>query len=178
MEWKTSGIPSIEVGGRYIPVQSLWLKDTWGYRKYYRIKTVLDLKSGKPSSSFCWSQLARDNNDRIGALVMGAHRSGWLKVGSSGKFLPYLFVALDALPRKIRKKLLIPLDYELLEEEDAILAKEKAACPYYVGSKRSNLFHEPGCWQAKRIKETYKLVFASKKEALGSGYTAHRACGG
>jgi len=78
----------------------------------------------------------------------------------------------------VRKKLLIPLDYELVEEDETILAKERKSSSYYVGSKRSNLFHEPGCWQAKRIKETQRIIFETKQKALEAGYTAHKVCGG
>jgi len=125
-----------------------------------------------------WSQLAKDQKGRIGALIVGVHRSGWLRVGSSKRTLPYLFVSLDALSKKVRKKLLIPLDYELIEQEDAILAREIEPCSFYVASKHSNLFHESGCWQAKRIKGNHRIVFETKEQALKSGYTPHRVCGG
>ncbi|MBE0478538.1 hypothetical protein IBX65_05390 [Candidatus Aerophobetes bacterium] len=178
MEWKASGISCIQVGGRYVPLKTLWLKDRWGQKKRFRVKTVLDLRNSKHGFLLPWSQLARDEKGRIGALIVGAHHSGWLRIGSSRKFLPYLFVSLDALARKVRKKLLVPLDYELIEEEDSILAREKEICSYYIASKRSNLFHEPGCWQAKRIKDKYRIVFRTRKEALSSGYIPHKICGG
>jgi len=178
MRWRPSGIPSIQVGGRYISLNTLWLKDKWGQRKRFRVRTIPDPGKRKGLSLPSWSQLARDEKGRIGALIVGAHHSGWLKIGSSRETLPYLFVSLDALPKRVRKKLLIPLEYELIEEEDTILAREKATSSFYVASRNSNLFHEPGCWQAKRIKDNYKIIFKTKKQALASGYTPHRGCGG
>jgi len=178
MRWKTSGIASLKVGERYIPVKTLWLKDKWGQRKRYRVQTVQSVEQGKTRFIPAWSQLARDERGIIGALITAAHYTGWLKIGKSKKTSPYLFVSLDALPKKVRKKLLIPLDYELVEEDETILAKERKSSSYYVGSKRSNLFHEPGCWQAKRIKETQRIIFETKQKALEAGYTAHKVCGG
>jgi len=177
MEWKQSGIPFIKVGGKCVSLKTVWLKDKWGHRRRFRVRTVFN-PTQETHILPSWSQLAKDERGRIGALIVGRHHSGWLKIGSSNRLLPYLFVSLDALPKKVRKKLLIPLEYELVEEEEAILAKEKEVRSYYVGSKRSNLFHEPGCWQAKRIKDDHRIIFKDKKQALSLGYTAHRVCGG
>jgi len=159
-------------------VKSLRLKDKWGRKKYFRVKTVPAPQEEKASFNYCWGQLAKDDKGRIGALIMGVHHCGWLKIGVSERKVPYLFVSLDALPKKVRKKLLIPLNYELVEEEDTILAVEKDSHSFYVGSKNSRLFHEPGCPQAKRIKESYRIIFHTKKEALESGYVPHKICGG
>lgn len=178
MEWKTSGIPAVQVGGRCIPLKTVCLKDRWDRKKRFRIRTIFGPEEGRANLIPPWSQLARDEKGRIGALIFGAHHSGWLKIGSSGRRFPHLFVSLDALPKKVRRKLLIPLDYELIEQEDIILAREKRLCSYYVGSRNSNLFHEPGCWQAKRIKNNHRIVFRTKKQALCSGYTPHKICGG
>jgi len=177
MEWKSSGISSIKVGGRYVPLTTLWLKDKWGQRKRFRVRTLVNINQKKPFFLPSWSQLAKDEKGRVGALIVGAHHSGWLKVGSYKEVVPYLFVSLDALPKKVRKKLLIPLEYELIEEEDMILARERGSS-FYLASKRSKFFHEPGCWQAKRIKEENKVIFKTKKEAIASGYTPHKICGG
>ena len=178
MHWKLSGIPSLQIGGRCVPLSTLWLKDKWGQKRRFRIRTVHGSDDRRTSRSPSWSQLAKDEKGRIGVLVVGYHRSGWLKVGSSEKMIPYLFAPLDALAKKVRKKLLIPLDYELVEEEDAILAREKESCPWYVASKNSHLFHESGCWQAKRIKDNCRMVFKTREQALRSGYTPHKSCGG
>jgi len=178
MRWKISGISSIQVGGKCIPLSTLWLKDRWGRRRRFRVSTFAGFDERKHRSVPSWSQLARDEKGRIGALIVGAHHSGWLRIGSSKKIVPYLFVSLDALPKKVRRKLLIPIEYELIEEEDTIVAREKNPSPFYIASKNSKLFHEPGCWQAKRIKDEYKVIFKTRKEALEAGYTPHRVCGG
>ncbi|HDN85018.1 MAG TPA: hypothetical protein ENG47_04610 [Candidatus Aerophobetes bacterium] len=178
MIWRESGVPSIKVGGKYVPVKTLFLKDKWGQKKRFRVQTILNLKEKKPHYTPAWAQLARDSKGKIGAIVAGAHSSGWIRVGSSRETQPYIFVSLDALPKKVRKKLLVPLDYELIEEEGTILAKEKKEYPWYVGNLKSRLFHEAGCWQAKRIKSENKIIFKTKKEAFKAGYTPHKLCGG
>lgn len=178
MNWKTSGIAALKIGERYVPLRTVWLKDKWGQRRRYRIQTIQSIKQNRTRFNPAWSQLARDERGIIGALISPAYYTGWLKIGRAKKLSPYIFVPLDALPKKVRKKLLIPLDYELIEEDGNILAKEKNCFNFYVGSKSSNLFHEPGCWQAKRIKETRKIIFETKQKALEAGYTAHKVCGG
>ena len=177
MQWKSSGTLSLQVAGKYVPLNTVCLKDEWGQKRRFRIKTLLSADEKKARLASSWSQLAKDPKGRIGALIVGAHRSGWLRIGSSERTLPYLFVSLDALSKKARKKLLIPLDYELIEQEDTILAREIEPCSFYVASKHSNLFHEPGCWQAKRIRGNHRVVFKTKEEALGSGYIPHKICG-
>lgn len=159
-------------------VKTLFLKDKWGQKKRFRVQTTLSPEKRQRHPAPAWTQLARDEKGRIGAVVIGAHCSGWIKIGASKEIHPYIFVSLDALPKKVRKKLLIPLDYELVEEEGTILAREKKEYPWYVGNLKSRLFHEAGCWQAKRIKNESKVIFKTKEEALKAGYTPHKLCGG
>jgi hypothetical protein len=45
----------------------------------------------------------------------------------------------------------------------------------YVASKSSNVYHEPKCDWAKKVKEDRRTWFADKKEAQGQGYRKH-AC--
>lgn len=175
MIWKTSGVFSFEIGGRRVPVKTLLLKNKWGQRRRYRVKTVQNQDQRGSYPPAC-SQLARDENGKIGALITGAYYGGWIKVGSSARTCPYLFVSLDALAKKVRKKLLTPLDYELIEEEDVLLVKEMEDSSYYVASVKSSVFHQPGCWMAKRIKEPHKIIFKNKREALEQGYTIHKLC--
>jgi len=43
----------------------------------------------------------------------------------------------------------------------------------YVASKSSNVYHEPKCEWAKRIKENRRTWFAKKEDAWEKGYKAH-----
>ena len=177
MKWRISGVSSVEIGGKKVPVKTLFLKNKWGQRVRCRVKTVQNPIDKKDFSLPAYAQLARDKKGKIGALVTGAYYGSWIKIGKFKRICPYLFVSLDALAKNVRRKLLAPLDYELIEEEDTILAKEKEDSSYYVGSVKSNIFHQPGCWQAKRIKEAHRFIFPTKQEALKRGYTIHRICG-
>lgn len=178
MKWVNSGIASLMVGERYVTVKTLWLKDKWGQRKKCRIETVQDMHTRKKRKVPAWSKLAKDEKGIIGALVVGAYNAGWLKISRFKKTAPYLFVSLDALPKRARKKLLMSIDCEILEEEGTILAREKRYFDKYLASKRSKLFHEPGCPLVKRIKESNRVLFETKQKALEAGYKAHRSCGG
>ncbi len=178
MKWVNSGIASLMVGERYVAVKTLWLKDKWGERKRCRIETVQMVDRKKRRKTPAWSKLAKDEKGIIGALVVGAHNAGWLKVSKFKKTAPYLFVSLDALPKRARKKLLMCIDCEILEEEGTILARERKSSNKYLASKKSKLFHEPGCPQAKRIKESNRVIFETKQKALEAGYKPHKMCGG
>ena len=53
------------------------------------------------------------------------------------------------------------------------VSKAKHSPGKYVASKRSNIYHEPRCEWAKKIKEERRLWFAEKEEAQGKGYRKH-----
>ena len=46
-----------------------------------------------------------------------------------------------------------------------------ASTEKFVGSVNSNLFHDPSCPSASRIKEANQVWFASEEEAEAAGYT-------
>lgn len=46
----------------------------------------------------------------------------------------------------------------------------------YVASVNSDKFHEPSCSQAKRIKDSNKVTFSSRYEAINSGYSPCSIC--
>ena len=47
----------------------------------------------------------------------------------------------------------------------------------YVASKRSNIYHEPKCDWAKKIKKDRQVWFNNKEEAWEKGYRAHSCVG-
>ena len=46
----------------------------------------------------------------------------------------------------------------------------------YVASANSNKFHEPSCSQGKRIKDSNKITFSSRDEAINAGYSPCSIC--
>lgn len=46
----------------------------------------------------------------------------------------------------------------------------------YVASSDSNKFHDPYCTQAKRIKDSNKITFSSRDEAISAGYESCEIC--
>ena len=47
---------------------------------------------------------------------------------------------------------------------------------YYIGSKKSYIFHRPSCKWAHRISKKNRIVFKSKKAAFWQGYAPSRGC--
>jgi len=46
----------------------------------------------------------------------------------------------------------------------------------YVGSGKSDKFHEPDCQWAEKIKDQNRICFASKSAALAYGYVPCAVC--
>lgn len=174
MKWRVFGSSEFLIGGRPVLVKTLKLRDKLGNWRRYRIATVANHLSS-PIYIPAWAYLAKDKEGKIGAMITGSYFR-LVKLGRKGQAQPTLFVSLDALSRKARRKLLIPLDYELFEEEDIILAREKNNEPYYIGNKKSRNFHHSGCSRAKIISLENKIIFYTRREALEKGYTPAKIC--
>jgi len=175
MKWKPLGFSQLLVGGSPLPIKTLYLKNKWGERKRYRVSTAQDISNERFFLIPAWVQLAKDERNRIGALVRGAHYE-WIRVGKLKEIQPYIFVSLDALSKNVCRRLLIPLEYELTEEEGVLLAIEKEDKPYYIASRRYKKFHHPGCPRAKRISDKNKIIFETRKKALEAGYNPDTLC--
>lgn len=175
MKWRAFGSSGLLIGGRPVLVKSLRLMDKLGNWRRYRISTVEDSSSPTLTNIPAWAQLAKDKEGKIGVMITGTHFR-LMKVGKKGRVQPTLFVSFDALSKRAKRKLLIPLDYELFEGENMTLAKEKSDEPYYVGNKRSKSFHHSGCSRAKAILPKNRVIFYTQKEALREGYIPARLC--
>lgn len=167
MVWKSLGFSDLWVAGPPISARSLVLSDSLGCLRRYRIFS----EGGLPA----WARLAKDGSGKIGALVTGAY-STFVKVGSAKKIQPHLFVPLSSLSKKAFRKLLIPLDFELCEEENMVVAREIENQPYYLANKNSRMFHHPGCKRAKRIASQNQIIFKTRQQALTSGYLPDGIC--
>ena len=108
MIWRSVGHPDFFTGGKPVLIRSLLLATELGDVHRYRVCS----EAGKP----VWARLAKDSEGKIGVLVTGPY-SEVLKIPSRREVQPYLFVPLNSLSKKMQKKLLIPLNCELYEEE-------------------------------------------------------------
>jgi micrococcal nuclease len=48
--------------------------------------------------------------------------------------------------------------------------------PYYVGNKRSHVFHRPSCPLSNRIPEKSRIVFRTRADPISIGYVPCRKC--
>lgn len=161
------GHSDLFLGGKPVLVRSLLLSTESGEIHRYRVCS----EAGKPA----WARLAKDSTGKIGVLVTGPY-SEVLKIPSRKEVQPYLFVPLNSLSKKVQKKLLIPLNYEIYEEENNIVVKEIQNEPYYVTSRNSSVFHHPGCKKARKILLQNRIYFKNRNEALNAGYHPHKIC--
>lgn len=53
---------------------------------------------------------------------------------------------------------------------------KKETEPYYVGSKRSYVFHRPSCPLSNKISEKSKIVFRNRTDPISIGYVPCRKC--
>ena len=54
--------------------------------------------------------------------------------------------------------------------------KKDSMEPYYVGNRRSKVFHRPSCSSVTRMSTKNKVIFHSREEALKAGYRPCRRC--
>jgi len=48
--------------------------------------------------------------------------------------------------------------------------------PYYVGNRRTGVFHRPGCRYVKMMNPENKVYFHSREEAIRKGYRPCKIC--
>jgi micrococcal nuclease len=73
--------------------------------------------------------------------------------------------------------LLVKLQREARENNRGLWGIEVASDkPYYIGNKRSKVFHQPGCQWVKKISPKNKLIFKSRDEAINKGHRPARGC--
>jgi len=174
MKWKTLSHIQISVGGPPVSVKTVRLTDELGRSRRYRVCTA-NTDTGHSSRRPAWARLAKDEGGTIGVLITGAH-SSLVKVGGLGGAQSHLRVSLDSLSKKALKTLLVPLSYEVVNEDGFVLAREDQERPYYVASSWSTRFHYPGCPRATRISPGNRVVFEERQDALDAGYLPDGLC--
>jgi len=124
IEWKPLGISQLSAGGQPVSIRTVRLMDKLGYWRRYRVSTVQEFYSKRATRIPAWGRLVKDSQGKIGVLVTGAHY-GLMKIGRSRQAQVYLLSSFNALSKKACKSLLNQIDYELFEEDNIILAREK-----------------------------------------------------
>lgn len=54
--------------------------------------------------------------------------------------------------------------------------KEKITSEFYIGNKKSKIFHNPKCSSVKRMRDENKVIFDSREEALNTGFRPCKRC--
>jgi len=175
MKWKTLSHLNLRVGGKPALLKTLGLVDGLGSWRRHRVSTASEYFSRRLTKTPGWGRLAKDEQGRIGVLVTGAH-FGLLKLGGLPHAQSHLFVSLDALSKKALRRLLIPINYELIQDQDVVLARELEEKPYYLASRFSTRFHYPGCPRAGSISLKNRVLFSTREEAMEAGYFPDSLC--
>jgi micrococcal nuclease len=55
--------------------------------------------------------------------------------------------------------------------------KKQASDTYYVGNKRTYVFHKPSCPQARKIPEKSKIIFRTRTDPISVGFVPCKVCG-
>ena len=122
MEWKPFG-NNISVAGKSRDVRSLNLPDALGNFRRCRVTTTWDLDRYGFTRRPALGLLAKDNNGKIGAVVMG-RSGGYLKVGRFPNRQSFLFVPLNSLSKKVKTCLLKGESFDLFTEGNYLFARQ------------------------------------------------------
>jgi len=112
---------------------------------------------------------------------------------SYGRLLAYVFVkdvfvnaelvrrgyakALIKPPNVKYKDLFVKYQNEAMSKEIGLWQEKKSdTASYYVGNKRSYVFHRPDCPYAAKVPEKNKIIFRDRLDAIKIGYTPCKRC--
>jgi len=112
---------------------------------------------------------------------------------ADGRLLAYVFVkdlfvngelvkrgyarAMIKPPNVKYKDLLVKYQNEAMSKEIGLWQEKKTdTASYYVGNKRTYVFHRPDCSYAGKIPEKSKIIFRSRLDAIKIGYTPCKRC--
>lgn len=75
------------------------------------------------------------------------------------------------------KDLFLSLQEKAMKEERGLWQEKKPDTEsYYIGNKRTYVFHRPSCRYVARISEKNRIVFRSRFDAIKIGYSPCREC--
>jgi len=112
---------------------------------------------------------------------------------SYGRLLAYVFVkdvfvngelvrrgyakAVIKPPNVKYRDLLVKYQNEAMSKEIGLWQEKKTdTASYYVGNKRSYVFHRPDCPYAAKVPEKNKIIFRDRLDAIKIGYTPCKRC--
>ncbi|MCS7280723.1 MAG: thermonuclease family protein [Desulfobacterota bacterium] len=115
------------------------------------------------------------------------------KEDSHGRTLAYVYVkntfvnaelirlgyarAIVKPPNVKYKDLFLSLQQKAMAEQKGLWQESKPDTEtFYVGNKRSYVFHRPKCTKADKISEMNKIIFRSRFDAIRIGYSPCRQC--
>jgi len=80
-------------------------------------------------------------------------------------------------PNIKHKDLLLRLQKEAEERYAGLWQETKGETePYYVGNKRSYVFHKPSCPLSNKVPEKSRIIFRSRGDAIRIGYVPCKQC--
>ncbi len=159
--------------------------------KYIGIETPeLSLKEG--GSEFFAKQASR-YNQRLVFMKKVRLEFDKKKQDSDGRLLAYvfvkqLFVNAELIKLGYAKVNIVPpndkyknmfLDYEAkakMSEKGLWQETKKDSETFYIGNKRSYVFHRPSCKNVDKIPEKSKIIFRNRSDAITIGYIPDKAC--
>ncbi|MCX7857658.1 MAG: thermonuclease family protein [Deltaproteobacteria bacterium] len=81
-------------------------------------------------------------------------------------------------PPNVRyKDLFLSLQEKAMKEEKGLWQEKKPDTEsYYIGNKRTYVFHRPSCKYGEKVSENNRIVFRSRFDAIKVGYSPCRQC--
>jgi micrococcal nuclease len=81
-------------------------------------------------------------------------------------------------PPNVRyKDLFLSLQEKAMKEERGLWQEKKPDTEsFYIGNKRTYVFHRPSCKYAEKISEKNRIIFRSRFDAIRIGYSPCRQC--
>lgn len=151
---------------------------------------VLYLKEG--GSEF-FSREAAKYNKKLVLLKKVRLEYDTERKDSHGRVLAYVFVknvfvngdlvrhgyarAAIKPPNTKYKDVLLSYQEKAVEEEKGLWQEKKGDTEkYYIGNKRTYVFHRPLCKSVAKIPEKNRIVFRSRQDAIKIGYVPDKVC--
>jgi micrococcal nuclease len=80
-------------------------------------------------------------------------------------------------PNTKYKELLLNYQHKAMEEEKGLWQEKKGDSEkYYIGNKRTYVFHRPSCKSVAKISEKNRIVFRNRLDAIKIGYVPDKLC--
>jgi len=122
MTWRKSG--DLFLGQNQCEIRSLRIKDELGYWRRLRVCTVWQPAATSFTRTAAIGRLVKMKEGRIGVFVTGRNM-GYVKVGKTFLVQNSIFVNLDAVSKRVRKRLTRNVRLKMEEVDGVLLAWEE-----------------------------------------------------